>query len=364
MHKTAAWPLALLYGVLIGYASLYPFSGWRDAGVAPWDFFFIPPVRYWSGFDVAINVIGYMPFGSLLALGVLRSTGKRHSVLVPVLCAAVLSLSMETLQNYLPTRVASKEDWLLNVLGVWLGAVTTQMLELLGAIQRWSRVRARWFEEPARGGIVLLAMWPLALVFPAAVPFGLGQVMERSLTALAQWLQDSPFLEWLPTQGISLEPLVPAAELVCVLLGLLIPCLLGFCIIRALWRRVVFTCVMLAIGVAVTGLSSALSWGPEHAWAWLNLPAQWGLALAFVFALGLAMAPWRASAALAVLALGVYLSLLNQTPADPYLAQTLQTWEQGRFIRFHGLAQWLGWSWPYAALVYVLSRIWVRDTKN
>jgi hypothetical protein len=51
------------------------------------------------------------------------------------------------------------------------------------------------------------------------------------------------------------------------------------------------------------------------------------------------------------------LTLLNQAPENPYLAQTLQIWEQGRFIRFNGLAQWLGWLWPYAALGYVLLRV-------
>jgi (2Fe-2S) ferredoxin len=49
--------------------------------------------------------------------------------------------------------------------------------------------------------------------------------------------------------------------------------------------------------------------------------------------------------------------LLNQAPASAYFAHTLQAWEQGRFIRFHGLAQWLGWLWPYAVLVYVLLRV-------
>jgi len=58
------------------------------------------------------------------------------------------------------------------------------------------------------------------------------------------------------------------------------------------------------------------------------------------------------------------LSLLNQAPESAYFSQTLHAWEQGRFIRFHGLAQWLGWSWPYATLVYVLSLIWQRDAKN
>jgi hypothetical protein len=60
----------------------------------------------------------------------------------------------------------------------------------------------------------------------------------------------------------------------------------------------------------------------------------------------------------------VYLSLLNQAPTSPYFAQTLATWEQGRFIRFNGIAQWLGWLWPYAALIYVLARVWGREQKN
>jgi hypothetical protein len=49
----------------------------------------------------------------------------------------------------------------------------------------------------------------------------------------------------------------------------------------------------------------------------------------------------------------LHLSWLNQASTDVYFAQTLQVWEQGRFIRFYGLAQWLGWLWPYATLIYV-----------
>jgi len=50
-----------------------------------------------------------------------------------------------------------------------------------------------------------------------------------------------------------------------------------------------------------------------------------------------------------------------QAPTDPYYAESLQGWEQGRFIRFHGLAQWIGWLWPYAALFYLLARVTARD---
>jgi hypothetical protein len=62
-----------------------------------------------------------------------------------------------------------------------------------------------------------------------------------------------------------------------------------------------------------------------------------------------------------LLVLVIHLSVLNQAPASAYFTLTLQAWEQGRFIRFHGLAQWLGWLWPYAVLVYVLLRISRRE---
>jgi hypothetical protein len=48
------------------------------------------------------------------------------------------------------------------------------------------------------------------------------------------------------------------------------------------------------------------------------------------------------------------LTLLNRAPPSPYLAESLEIWAQGRFSRFHGLTQWLGWLWPYAALVHAL----------
>lgn len=363
MHKTSAWPLALIYVGLIVYASLYPFSDWRYQGMVPWAFLSASWPRYWTGFDLAANALGYMPLGFLLALSALR-TGRGHAVTLATLAATVLSLVMESLQGYLPARVPSNLDLGLNGLGAWAGALLAWAMEKLGIIDRWSRFRDRWFVADARGGLVLLALWPLSLLFPAAVPFGLGQVLERLEVTVAELLEDTPFLDWLPLREIELQPPVPGVELTCVMLGLLIPCLLGFCIIRSVARRSVFLLLVFVIGMGFTALSAALSYGPEHAWAWFSLPVMVGLVTALLFGLALLWVPRRASAALVLLALGIYLSLLNQVPTSPYFAQTLSTWEQGRFIRFHGLAQWLGWFWPYGALVYVLFRVWVRDPKN
>lgn len=364
MHKTAASPLALIYAALIVYASLYPFADWRDQGVELGAFLLASPPRYWTGFDVAINLAGYVPFGGLLALSALRSQRIKRPLLFAFLVATCMSLCMETLQSFLPARVASREDWLLNTGGAWAGAVATMVLERLGAIDRWSHFRRTWFVEHSRGGLVLLLTWPLALLFPPAVPFGLGQVFERLEAEVAEQLVDTPFLDWLPVRTIELQPLLPSAELLCVFLGLLIPCLLGFSVLRPGWRRLLFVPLYIGTGMLVTALSATLSWGPGHAWAWLDLPSKVALVIALVVTPLLSQAPTRTFPALVLLGLGIYLSVLNQAPASTYFAQTLQAWEQGRFIRFNGLAQWLGWLWPYAVLGYSLALIWRRDAKN
>lgn len=354
---TASWPLALATICLIVYASLYPFTEWRNQGISPLTFLTASLPRYWTGFDVGVNIAGYAPLGFLLALAALRSGRTRWAVSVAVLAAGILSLVMEGLQSYLPARIPSNVDFVLNSIGAWLGACTAWLLEKAGALDRWNRFRTRWFVSEARGALVLLALWPVALLFPASVPLGLGQVLERLEYTLAEILTDTPFLEWLPVRDIELQPLVPGAEVICVALGALIPCLLGYSVVRTLAQRVVFLILTLAAGVALTALSAALSYGPDHAWAWLDLPVQVGLVLGGVLSLLLLPVPRRGSAALLLLALSVHLSLLNQAPMGPYFAETLQIWEQGRFIRFNGLAQWLGWLWPYAVLLYVLVRL-------
>jgi hypothetical protein len=140
--------------------------------------------------------------------------------------------------------------------------------------------------------------------------------------------------------------------------------LLGYSIIRSPARRAMFAIAAIGMGVCATALSAALSWGPSHAWAWLSLPVSVGILAALVLALSALPISPRGCAALVLLALVVHLSLLNQAPASAYFAHTLQTWEQGRFIRFNGLAQWLGWLWPFAALVYVLVRVSRSDPQN
>ena len=356
-RKTTALPLALAYAALIVYASLYPFDHWRDQGIAPWAFLSAPWPKYWTGFDLGVNVAGYVPFGFLVATAVLRggvATGAWFATGRAFGAGLLLSLAMETLQSYLPSRIPSNVDLALNAGGALLGALIAATLVRLGVLERWSRLRASWFIDEARGALVLLALWPVALLFPAAVPFGLGQVFERLEAAVADRLVDTPFLDWLPMREFELEPLVPAAEMLCAMLGLLVPCLLAFSITRSRPARLLVLAIVALAGVWASALSAALSYGPEHAWAWLSMPVRVGIGLALLLALGLVAARRRVTMGLMLLALGLHLGLLNQAPESAYFAQTLATWEQGRFIRFHGLAQWLGWLWPFAAMGYAL----------
>ena len=365
MFKTAAWPLALLYSALIVFASLFPFTGWRAQGIEPWVFAVAPvPPPYWTWFDVNTNIVGYIPLGFLLALGCWRSGWGWWSVAVAAVAGAALSLCMEFLQIYLPQRVPSNLDALLNAAGTLIGALLAAGFERLGWLQRWSVWRERWLGDQPQGGLVLWLLWPVALLFPSGLPFGLGQVLERLDKTLDAWMEGTPFMEWLPLRQTPLQPLLPSAEMLCVLLGVLAPCLLGYLLVAHPRRRVVCAALTIGAGVAAMALSSALSYGPVHAWAWLTVPTQVGLVGAAVLAACLLAVPRRWCAVLLVLVLMWQLHWLNQAPLNPYFAETLLAWEQGRFVRFYGLGQWLGWVWPYATLAYVTLRLAQRPVQS
>lgn len=355
--RSVALPLALLYAALIVYASLFPFSGWRDQGIVPWAYLRAPWPRYWTGFDLATNLIGYLPLGLLLTLVFERRWGRWRAVVLASLAAALLSFGMESLQSWLPQRVASNVDLGLNAAGGLLGALAAALLARLGLVERLRRLQKRWFVRDAQGSLVLLALWPIGLLFPPPIAFGMGQVYERLEEGLARLLQDTPFLEWLPLREIEFEPLLPGAEIACVALGAAVPCLLAYTVLEPRRRRVLFALLALGAGVAVSALSTALTYGPAHAWAWVTTPVRWGLPLVVLAVLAAARLPRRACVVLLIATLLAQLLLLNVAPQNPYYASALQTWEQGRFIHFFGLAQWVGWLWPFATLAHLLARL-------
>ncbi len=357
-HRTIAWPLALVYMVLIVFASLFPFDGWRTQGISPAEFLLAPiPPPYWTKFDVIINVIGYAPLGFLLSLGWWHGGWRKTGWLWAALVGALLSLCMEFLQIFLPQRVSSNMDWLLNGLGTLLGAVLPPLLAWAGVLRRWADVRERWFVPEARGALVLLLLWPLALLFPPPLPFGLGQVFDRVEMWMVDVLENTAFEQWLPNFMQATEPLSPVGELMGVLLGLLIPCWLAFSVMKDMTRRMVMVALIVLGGIGVSALSAALSYGPGFAWDWLGMTTRMGIALAAGLALLQVGLPRRLCVLLLLVGGMVYVNLLNLAPPSPYYANALQSWEQGRFVRFFGLSQWLSWSWPFAVLAYALLQL-------
>jgi VanZ family protein len=361
-HRSSATLLALIFALLIVYASLSPFTGWRDQGINPFYFLNAPWPRYWSRFDVVANFLGYAPLGFLTALALLRTRLLPQPALLAALVCSLLSLFLEALQSYLPQRVPQLSDLLLNSGGALAGAYLARVLERMGVLDHWSRFRARWFVRDARAPLVLLALWPVALLFPPAVPLALGQVRRRLHEYANNFVEGTPLATLIDEPAGYVLPLSNLSELICVGLGFLIPCLLAYTVTLGWHRRILLWAGGALTALAASSLSAALSYSPEYAWGWLSLASTVGLGMGVLLALMCLALPRKLCLGLLVAALVWQLSLVNSAPETPYYAQALQSWEQGSFIRFHGLAQWLGWFWPYAALMVALMALSRRET--
>ena len=361
-RSTIALPLLWAWIFLIVYASLFPFEGWRlPQGLQPLRLFVLPWPTWRDRFDEVANVLAYLPFGALACAAALRlghRTGR--AVVQAVVAAVLLSYGVEVVQHLLPSRVPSLKDTAFNATGAAIGAAAAAVLASSGLIQPWQRVRERWFGRHSAFALALLLLWPVALLVPSPVPLGLGHVsgpLAGFVSALVESTLIAPSIQgWLESvQQPSGQP--PAAgEVVAVALGLLGPCLLAFTLTPHGRRRAVLAGGALVLALAVTTLSTALSFGPDHGLAWLTPRVALGLGCGAAIAAACLALGERAAALAAVVALVALAVLLARAPADPYYAEFLSTWEQGRFVRFHGVAQWLAWIWPFAAIVWLLPR--------
>ncbi len=362
VERSSAVPLAWAWAGLIVYASLFPFDGWRwPPGTPAWQLLRLPWPRYFIPFDITGNLLAYAPLGALLALGRLRQgRGTLAALALGVLGGASLSYVMELTQQLLPPRVPSALDWVLNAAGATLGALLAWLAQALGLLRRWQAARERWLEHGNAGGLALLVLWPVALLFPTPVPLGLGQLGEVLQDALAALLVDVPWAQpvsdWLVPSLAAPAALSPQASALAVMLGLLGPCLLAFAAARPGWRRLGLALWAAAMAAGATTLSTLLNFGPDHALAWRTPGTLAAMGVALLLALAGLWLRARVAGALALVALSSLVVLVHGAPTDPYFADSLQRWEQGRFVRFHGVAQWLGWLWPYTAIAWLLVR--------
>jgi VanZ family protein len=346
----------LAYLLLIVYASWFPFSGWRSSGLSPFAFLNLQMPHWWTGFDVLVNVVGYMPFGVLIVLALHPRVRGMWAVLVAAAVGLLVSGTMETVQNYLPSRVPSNLDLLTNAAGCLAGALLgAWFAPMLVDRRRLYLLRQRWFASHASQGLVLIALWPLAQVYPQNYLFGNGQV----LPLLSEWLS-----EWLDTD-IDLVTLlrgdVPMSveqywlsETIITACGMTGAALTLLCLTRRSAPRLSLMLALILVGIVVKTLASSLFFAPDNAFVWVTPGAEGGFLIGLIMLAGLAFAPQVAQRRLAVVTLVLSLIVVNTIPANPYFVSTLQAWQQGKFLNFNGAAQFLGMAWPVLALWFLL----------
>jgi VanZ family protein len=358
--RSRASPVAraalLAYLLLIVYASWFPFAGWRSSGLSPFAFLNLQPQRYWTGFDVMVNIVGYMPLGVLMVLSLHPLVRGAWAVLVAAVGGILVSGTMEAVQNYLPSRVPSNLDLLTNAGGCLAGAVLGLLFApLLLDHGRLQRLRRRWFASHASQGLVLVALWPLAQVYPQGYLFGNGQI----LPLLSEWLS-----EWLDTD-IDLVALIRGSagmtveqywlsEIVITACGMSGAALTLLCLARRGAPKVWLMLALVFAGLLVKTLASSLFFSPANALTWITPGAEGGFLIGLIMLAGLAFAPQVAQRRLAVVTLVLSLIVVNTIPANPYFVATLQAWQQGKFLNFNGAAQFMGMAWPFFALWFLL----------
>src|ERR1035438_2554446 len=72
--------------------------------------------------DVIVNILGFMPLGAILCVYFSLMRSRSRSILYATLIGGVLSLAIEVLQTYIPSRGSGMTDIMTNTAGALLGA--------------------------------------------------------------------------------------------------------------------------------------------------------------------------------------------------------------------------------------------------
>lgn len=334
--------LLLAYVLLIVYGSLYPFSGWRDQGVSPFAYLSERLPRYITAFDVVTNLLAYMPLGFLALLALYPHLRGKLAFAAASLAGCALSLAMEALQTYLPSRYSSNLDLATNSLGVLVGAGLALGfgVGLLGR-GRMHELRHRWVHDGHQYdlGLVVLGLWLFTQLNPGILLFGNGDL--RGL------FEDVPAVLHPAEVFIQMEAAVTACNLIAT--GLFLSCLMQDERPRRGSLLALFAAALALKTLAVGELLKA-----HTVFAWLTPGALIGLVVgALVLMLTLAL-PRAARMALAGMLLMAATVVVNLAPENPYFADALQHWPQGYFLNFNGVTHLVSLLWPFAALFYLM----------
>jgi VanZ family protein len=334
--------LFAVFAALTVYASLYPMEGWRGAGVSPFAYLTAPWPRHITHFDIAVNVLGYVPYGFLAAAALQPRLRGPAAFIAATASAVVLSLALEALQSYLPARIASNLDAMCNVLGAAIGAAAAvhygpRLLEE-GA---FARLRQRAFLPGGAIdlGLALMGLWLLIQLNPTTLLFGAGDLRE--------FLGAREPRGERPAFFITIEALTAAANLTAA--GLLLSSLASPGV--ALRLQIA---ALVGAALVVRTAAFAIVMRAENVFTWLTLGAQIGLAAGVVLALLAVGLPRGLRLILAALLIMAATVLVNLAPPNPYLSASLKVWQQGHFLNFNGLTRLVSALWPFAALGYLM----------
>ena len=200
--------LTAAYAGLIVYGSLYPFSGWESAA-EPFAFFLRPltETRFSLG-DLFTNLFAYVPLGLLICRHLRRSMHPLAAVLFATAAGLVLSVAVELVQAFLPSRVQSNLDLLMNTAGTALGALAAVAAIGDGQPARWVReLRTTWLAKGVLADLAVIGLsaWALSRLVPFVPSLDVGK-FRASLAPLAAafraphsvslWLALSEALSW------------------------------------------------------------------------------------------------------------------------------------------------------------------------
>lgn len=339
---------ALAYSLVVIYASLQPFSGWR-AAAAPWGGFLLAPWPRWITLeDLTFNFAAYLPLGFLLALALCTRKPPRSAVLMAASACVVLSFALESAQQHLPARFASAVDLLVNGCGGLTGAL---IAPLFAPGRRWgeriARERNRWFAEGRQGDAVLLlaGSWLLTQLHPSAVALGGGDL--RASFSLVQWFAYAPDSYRLAEAGVAFSAITATGLLLAGAMRRGEP---------SFWMALYG---MFALAFLLKTLGVWLIPGLPQPWHWITPGLAWGSAVAFVTLRFTARLPPRICAALAAVLLLVAVALVNGMPENPYrnIPQHLLSGRAGHFLSFTSMLRALAELWPYLALIHLFASL-------
>jgi len=320
-------------------------SNWRATGLPVFDYLIAPWPKYFEVGEIIVNLIGYMPLGFIVVSALSRGWTRKRKVAVTVLCAVLLSFCVETIQNFLPTRVSSNVDLAANTFGAFLGALAGvwwgQVIFAPGrGLAYW---RERFIADDGLTGdiaLILIILWVFVQLTPDQLLFAWGE--------LRRLLDIAPPLPFEPGRLIVFETAQTASMMLAV--GLFARCTL-----RASGPKLIVG--LLVLGMSARLIGSASFFVPSSPLAWLTPGVQYGfftgVALLFI-ALRL---PRVAQHALAGASLLMASLLINMMPESPYFLRSISGGpviiRRANYPNFYALCRLVAAIWPFAALAYL-----------